>query len=68
MQGRHRLRDCGATLVSPLLESLEIAQPRFQKFNSKYIESIKIACPISRLGDAYIKQNDPFIMANRASP
>ena len=27
------------------LESLEIARPRFRKFNSKYIESIKIARP-----------------------
>ena len=51
-----------------LLESLEIARPRFQKFNSKYIESIKIARPISWLGDAYIKQSDPFIMVDRASP
>ena len=30
-----------------LHESLEIVQPRFQKFNSKYIESIKIVRAIS---------------------
>jgi hypothetical protein len=33
------------------LESLEIVQPRFRKFNSKYIKSIKIVRLISRLRD-----------------
>jgi hypothetical protein len=31
------------SLRSPRLESLEIVQPRFQKFNSKYIKRIKLS-------------------------
>jgi hypothetical protein len=37
----------GPPIDSWLHESLEIVQPRFQKFNSKYIESIKIVRAIS---------------------
>jgi hypothetical protein len=37
------------------LESLEIARRRFRKFNSKYIESIKIARPISPPRDTNFK-------------
>jgi hypothetical protein len=36
-----------------LLESLEVARPRFQKFDSEYyIEGIKIAFPIPQLHNA----------------
>ena len=46
---------CWSSIVpgwSPLtVESLEIAQPRFRKFNCEYIENIKIVRPISRLCD-----------------
>jgi hypothetical protein len=37
----------GFLLCRPWLESLEIAQGRFRKFNSKYIESIQSARGIS---------------------